>query len=196
MAAQSNLKNMVLCLFGTCLVCSAILAGVYAVTKEPIAATELATKMAAVEQVLPKEDGCVLSGAQKCEVGGQPSEFYTYTRDGELVAVAVKSVVNGFGGPLTLMVGIRADGTVYKTVVVSHNETPGLGAKCETEEKFYSQFEGLNPAEKSLKVKKDGGDIDAITASTITSRAYTKAVENATQALVTLPEFDSKPVAE
>ena len=67
---------------------------------------------------------------------------------------------------------------IYNTTVLSQAETPGLGAKC-TEPEFADQFKNWNPAEKVLKVKKDGGDVDAITASTITSRAYAKAVETA-----------------
>ena len=76
------------------------------------------------------------------------------------------------------MVGITADGIVYNTSVLSQSETPGLGAKC-TEPAFADQFKNLNPAATKLAVKKDGGDIDAITASTITSRAYVAAVNNA-----------------
>ena len=71
------------------------------------------------------------------------------------------------------------DGVVYNTSVLSHSETPGLGAKCSTDAKFMDQWRGFDPAVKKLSVKKDGGDVDAITASTITSRAYTLAVENA-----------------
>ena len=74
--------------------------------------------------------------------------------------------------------GITADRIIYNTTVISQAETPGLGAKC-VEPAFADQFRDFNPAEKSLTVKKDGGDIDAITASTITSRAYSKAVETA-----------------
>ena len=65
----------------------------------------------------------------------------------------------------------------------SHSETPGLGAKCTTDEKFMSQFKGFDPKAKKLTVKKDGGDVDAITASTITSRAYVLAIQNAVNAL-------------
>ena len=181
MAVQSNLKNMVLCLFGTCLVCAVLLAGVYALTKAPIDATNARLLKEAVGAVLPQ--GGALSDAQPLEVGGQPSEYYTLTTDGVPAAYAVKSTTVGFGGPLTLMVGITADGTVYNTSVLAHTETPGLGAKCTTDEKFMAQWKGFNPSEKILKVKKDGGDVDSITASTITSRAYTVAVENAVEAL-------------
>jgi len=77
------------------------------------------------------------------------------------------------------MVGIDTAGVVHNTTVLSHSETPGLGAKCTTDTHFMEQFQGFDPAAKSLAVKKDGGDVDAITASTITSRAYALAVANA-----------------
>lgn len=193
MAAKSTLKNMVLCLFGTTLICSAVLAGVYAVTKEPIEETNKAILTASISKVLP--EGGEISDAQTCEVGGQPSECWFSMKDGQMVGVAVKSTVVGFGGPLTIMVGILPDGTIYNTSVLSHSETPGLGAKC-TDENFFGQFKGWNPEQKKLLVKKDGGDVDAITASTITSRAYTLAVQNALYALTTLPLEGGEPVVE
>lgn len=193
MAAKSTLKNMVLCLFGTTLICSAVLAGVYAVTKEPIEETNKAILTASISKVLP--EGGEISDAQTCEVGGQPSECWFSMKDGQMVGVAVKSTVVGFGGPLTIMVGILPDGTIYNTSVLSHSETPGLGAKC-TDENFFGQFKGWNPEQKKLLVKKDGGDVDAITASTITSRAYTLAVQNALYALTPLPLEGGEPVVE
>ena len=84
MAVQSNLKNMVLCLFGTCFVCSALLAGVYAATKTPIDETNARLLKEAVGAVLP--EGGELSDAAALEVGGQPSEYYTLTADGRPVA--------------------------------------------------------------------------------------------------------------
>ena len=181
MAMQSNLKNMAIVLSTVCLVCSAILGGVYALTAGPIADTNAKLLKESIGAVLP--EGGDLSDAAPIEVGGQPSEYSTLVRDGEAVAYAVKSTVGGFGGPLVVMVGITADGLVYNTSVLAHSETPGLGSKCTTDEKFVSQWKGFNPAEKVLKVKKDNGDVDAITASTITSRAYTLAVENAVNAI-------------
>ena len=76
------------------------------------------------------------------------------------------------------MVGVTAEGVVYNTSVLAQSETPGLGAKC-TDPSFSDQFRNFNPAEKKLQVKKDGGDVDAITASTITSRAYVAAIQTA-----------------
>ena len=184
MAAKSNLTNMVLCLTAVCLVCSALLGGMYALTKEPIEKANAEILKASIGAVLP--EGGELSEAMPLEVGGQPSEYYLSKAGDEVKAYAVKSTVVGFGGPLTLMVGITPDGTVYNTSVLSHTETPGLGAKCTTDEHFYSQFKGFDPAGKILSVKKDGGDVDAITASTITSRAYTLAVKNAVDAVMNI----------
>ncbi|MBP5235680.1 MAG: RnfABCDGE type electron transport complex subunit G [Bacteroidales bacterium] len=186
MAVQSNLKNMVLCLTGVCLVCAAILAGVYAITKAPIDETNAKLLKESIGAVLP--EGGELSEANAIEVGGQPSEYYTLSADGETIAYAVKSTTVGFGGPLTLMVGITADGVIYNTSVLAHTETPGLGAKCTSDEHFMAQWKGFNPSEKILKVKSQQGDVDAITASTITSKAYTLAVENALNAVKSLME--------
>ncbi len=182
MAVKSNLTTMVVCLTVVSLVCSALLGGMYALTAEPIAKANAETLKASIGAVLP--EGGTLSEAKPIEVGGQTSEYYDSTAaDGTPVAYAVKSTTVGFGGPLVLMVGITADGVVYNTSVLSHNETPGLGAKCGTDEKFTNQFKGFDPVSKTLTVKKDGGDVDAITASTITSRAYALAVENAVKAV-------------
>jgi len=173
MAAESNLKNMVLSLFGVCLICAAILGVMYVVTKDPIDAAAKAEAEAAIAKVLP--DGGTLSDADKYE----GCEYYESVKDGEVQAYAVKSTTVGFGGPLTIMVGVLPDGTVYNTSVLSHSETPGLGAKCTEENShFREQWKGFGP-DKKLAVTKDGGDVDAITASTITSRAYAKAVEQA-----------------
>lgn len=188
MAAKSNFKNMALCLSLTCFVCAAVLGGVYAVTAAPIEVTNAQILKASIGKVLP--EGGEISDAVPFEVGGKPSEYYLCTKDGKSIAYAVKSSTVGFSGVLTLIVGVLADGTVYNTSVYSHSETPGLGAKCETDEKFISQWRNLKPESadgakdgKILKVKKDNGDIDAITASTITSRAYTLAVKNAIEAV-------------
>lgn len=180
MAVQSNLKNMALCLSLVCLVCSALLGGVYAVTAEPIAQTNANLLKASIQAVLPQ--GGELSEAKTVEVDGTTYEYYESVADGVPVAYAVKSVTSGFGGALTLMVGVTPDGTIYNTSVLSHTETPGLGAKCTTDEGFMAQWKGFDPSQKILSVKKDGGDVDAITAATITSRAFSKAVDKAYQA--------------
>lgn len=176
MAAKSTLRNMVLCLTLVCLVCSAILGVIYAITAEPIKAAEQKALVESISAVLP--DGGELSDAVSADFNGQKYEYYVSKSGGVPAAYAVKSSTVGFGGPLVLMVGVLPDGSVYNTSVLSHSETPGLGAKCNTDAKFMAQWKGLGP-DKVIKVTKDGGDIDAITASTITSRAYSLAVSNA-----------------
>lgn len=180
MAAESNLKNMAVCLTAVCLLCSAVLGGVYAVTYEPIKAADKANLEASLSEVVPA-GARIQTEAEILEMDGVTYECYrALDASGELCATAVKSSVNGFGGPLCLLVGVQADGKVCATKVLSHSETPGLGAKCvDSESGFVSQFRGFDPLQKKLSVRKDGGDVDAITASTITSRAYTLAVSNA-----------------
>lgn len=172
MAAQSTLKNMALCLTLVCLICSAVLGVAYAVTLEPVKAAQAAKTNKAIAKVLPEFTGDV--AAESVTFEGMAYTYYRTTS-----GTAIISVVNGFGGALSVMVGITGDGKVYNTSVISHSETPGLGAKCQSDEGFLRQFRGLDPASVRLAVSKDGGDIDAITASTITSRAYTLAVANA-----------------
>ena len=173
MAAKSNLKNMALSLTLVCLVCSAILGIVYAFTAEPVRKAELAKTNASIARVLPAFEG--VPTQQMTSWKGADYPYYSVGGAG----CAIISRVNGFGGPLTLMVGIGEDGLIVNTVVLSHAETPGLGAKCASDASFIDQFKGWNTAEKRLAVVKDGGDVDAITASTITSRAYALAVANA-----------------
>ena len=173
MAAASTLKNMALCLTAVCLVCSAVVGGAYAVTKAPIDEAARAKTAASIARVLPAFSAEPEAGS----ISVDGTDYAYYKVDG--AGYAVISSTAGFGGTLTLMVGIDGDGRVHNTAVLSHSETPGLGAKCTTDEHFISQFQGLDPTQKTLTVKKDGGDLDAITASTITSRAYALAVSNA-----------------
>ena len=170
MAAKSNLTNMVLVLGLTCLVCSALLGGAYALTKDPIDAAAAEKTNKAIAQVLPH-----FTAVEYNEEG----HYYKATDGETLMGYAIESTTVGFGGNLSLIVGVTPDGVVYNTSVLSHSETPGLGAKCTTDQKFMNQWKGFDPSVKKLSVKNDGGDVDAITASTITSRAYTLAVENA-----------------
>lgn len=174
MALKSTFKNMVVCLTVICVVCSALLAGVYALTAAPIEKANAKKLGDAISEVLPPFE--TLSEEKTVELSGKTYSYYEVSdAEGSILGYAVKAATGGFGGPVSLMVGVLPDGTVYNTKVLSHSETPGLGAKC-TEPAFADQFKNLDPSVTSLSVKKDGGDIDAITAATITSRAYTATV--------------------
>ena len=177
MAKKSTFGNMVLVLSGICLVCSALLGTVYAVTKAPIEASELAKVNAAISAVTPAFDNIPSEDVRTLDDGAQ---IYTSRMGSQIVGYAIKVSTSGFGGPLTIMVGFTPDGTVYNTSVISHSETPGLGAKLVDENCAPRvQVKGKNPSTNKISVTKDGGEIDAITASTITSRAFLKGVNAA-----------------
>ena len=180
MAVKSSFKNMTICLLAICLVCSGLLAGVYALTKEPIDNAAKAKNEAAIKEVLP-EEVAKIDEEKSIELDGVKYTYnLAYDEAGNTVGCAVNVAPVGFGGPIVIKVGFKVDAAtgknlVWNTKVLSHAETPGLGAKC-SDPAFADQFKGLDPTVKTLDVTKDGGDIDAITASTITSRAFTTAV--------------------
>ena len=171
MAVKSSFKNMTICLFAICIVCSGLLAGVYALTKEPIDAAARAKNEVAIKEVLP-EAAVTIEEERTVDFEGASYAYnLAYDEVGNVVGCAINVAPVGFGGPIAIKVGFDINGVICNTKVLSQAETPGLGAKC-VEPSFSEQFKGWNPAEKKLSVKKDGGDVDAITASTITSRAY------------------------
>ena len=175
MAVKSSFKNMTVCLFAICIVCSSLLAGVYALTKEPIDAAAKAKNEAAIKEVLP-ETAVAIEEERTVDFEGASYAYnLAYDEVGNVVGCAVNVAPVGFGGPIAIKVGFDVNGVIWNTKVLSQAETPGLGAKC-VDPSFSDQFKGFNPAEKKLAVKKDGGDVDAITASTITSRAYADGV--------------------
>ena len=171
MAVKSSFKNMTICLLAICLVCSSLLAGVYALTKGPIDAAAKAKNEAAIKEVLPASAVTIEEERTVDFEGAAYTYNLAYDEQGNTVGCAINVAPVGFGGPIAIKVGFDASGVICNTKVLSQAETPGLGAKC-VEPAFADQFKGFNPAEKKLAVKKDGGDVDAITASTITSRAY------------------------
>ena len=178
MAVKSSFKNMTLCLFAICLVCSGLLAGVYALTKEPIELAAKAKNEAAIKEVLP-ETAVTIEEERTVEMSGETYTYnLAYDEVGNTVGCAINVSALGFGGPIVIKVGFDVNGIVWNTKVLSQAETPGLGAKC-VEPAFADQFRKFDAQEKKLGVKKDGGDIDAITASTITSRAYINGIETA-----------------
>lgn len=174
----SSLRNMVLSLFGISLVMSAALGFVYNVTKEPIAAAIKAKEVSAIKEVLPAFDNDPVSTAK--ELNGML--FYYASSSDSLVGYAAKTFTEiGYSGRFDLMVGFLPDGTIHNIVVLEQKETPGLGTNMVLP-KFKNQFLKLNIAnlkDNRLLVKKDGGTIDAISAATITSRAYCDGVQRA-----------------
>ncbi len=177
----SSLKNMVIVLFVIAFVSGISLAYVQKITREPIVKAKQQKQIDAIAIVVPAFDNNPLESAKEVaspEYSGSMM-VYTATKQGDTVGYAILSSTNsGFGGEVQVMVGFNPDGTIYNTAVVSHQETPGLGDKM-TSDKFRSQFQGFDCNTKKARVKKDGGDIDALTAATISSRAFCSTVRHA-----------------
>ena len=178
---KSSLKNMVLVLFTITLLSSAAVGGVYMLTKEPIAQAKVAAVNNALKQVLPEYESTT---SQTIEVAELPIVTHTATIADKAVGYAVESISkNGFGGAVRLMVGFDAEGKILNINVLEQKETPGLGTKMADEGNvLLLSLKDKNAAEVNMTVKKDGGDIDALTAATISSRAYAEAVAVAYEA--------------
>jgi Na+-translocating ferredoxin:NAD+ oxidoreductase subunit G len=178
---ESSLKNMIIALVVISLVASLALGGIYTVTKEPIALAAKAKQVNAIKEVLPEFDS-LFSYKTMPATGKDSVTIHLGFKGDNLIGTAIASYSDlGYTATqIQLMVGILPDQTIKNISVVQQNETPGLGTKMK-EPKFKDQFNNINPAEFKLKVKKDGGDVDAITAATISSRAFCDAVERASQ---------------
>jgi electron transport complex protein RnfG len=181
---ESTFINMTLTLVVITLVAAGLLGTVFALTKEPIRLAELAKKNEAIANVVPGFDNEPSQEVERLFLDGDSIFLYTARKGEEVLGTAVETFTNkGFSGDFKLMVGIDPDGSIIKIAVIKHAETPGLGDKMEQDKSdFHIQFMGKDPASFNLAVTKDRGDVDAITASTITSRAYCDAVTRAFEA--------------
>jgi electron transport complex protein RnfG len=177
---ESTFKNMVLSLTLIALGSSAGLGFVYELTKEPIALSVLNKKLNAIRVVVPEFDNNPNQEMFMLATGeGDSLEIYPAKKNGEIIGYAVNTYTNeGFSGYINLMAGFKPDGTIINISVLQQKETPGLGTKI-SDPGFKDQFMGKNPADFQLKVIKDGGQVDAITAATISSRAFCDAIERA-----------------
>jgi electron transport complex protein RnfG len=182
---ESTFKNMLLSLTLISLGASAALGYVYEFTKNPIEISKMNKKLDAIKMVVPAFSNNPNDEMYKLPNGeGDSLEIYPAKKDGELVGLAVITYSKkGFSGQIGLMAGFRPDGTIFNITVLEQKETPGLGTKL-AEPAFKDQFVGKNPADFKLKVKKDGGKVDAITAATISSRAFCDAVQKAHNTII------------
>lgn len=175
---ESTFRNMVLSLTLISLGAAAGLGFVYQMTKKPIELSNLNKKLNAIREVVPEFDNNPNAEMFRLATGeGDSLEVYPAKKNNEIIGYAVNTYSNlGFGGSISIMTGYNPDGTIFNISVMSQKETPGLGTKM-TEPGFKDQFNGKNPKEFHLKVKKDGGSVDAITAATISSRAFCDAIQ-------------------
>jgi Na+-translocating ferredoxin:NAD+ oxidoreductase subunit G len=181
---ESTFKNMVLSLTLISLGASACLGYVYQMTKAPIELSVLNKKLGAIKQVVPDFNNDPNAEMFRLPTGeGDSLDVYPAKKDSLVVGYAVNTYTRkGFSGNISLMAGFKPDGTIINISVLDQKETPGLGTKM-TEPLFKNQFNDKNPSQFSLKVKKDGGPVDAITAATISSRAFCDAVQRAYETL-------------
>lgn len=179
---ESTFLNMFLTLLIVTAISSLSLSAVYNLTKEPIAEVARLKQENAIKQVIP-EFTELRQYSVMPESGADSLTFFEGWKDGEKVGVAVNTYTQmGYSGLIKLMVGFRSDGEIVNYQVLEHKETPGLGTKI-ADQFFKDHFIGKNPANFKLQVSKDGGDVDAITAATISSRAVCDAVQRAYTAL-------------
>jgi electron transport complex protein RnfG len=204
---KSTFPNMLLSLTSIALVAAAALAGIFMLTKSPIQAAKVAKQEAAIMQVLPQVDGELTIADADTVYNTQPVDggkldtistiiLHKAYVNNEWIGTAVEASTAGnknmpFGGLFKLMVGFDNVGNVVNYVVLEQAETPGLGALMESwfcnKEKDGQNILGKNPATTNFTVSKDGGDVDAITASTITSRAFLEVVVKAYNAIAQQP---------
>ena len=183
---------MLLALVAIAVVAAGALAAVYAVTKGPIEEQQKKTVEEAIVNVLPGFDnqkGKIDTATVIARDGDKQKVTVNLATnaDGTIFGAAVETYTDkAFDGKFTIMVGFDAEGNVIGTSVIKASETPGLGDKIKSDE-FAGQFKDkdnkINPknSDFDIKVKKDGGEVDAITAATISSRAFCDAVNRAAE---------------
>lgn len=178
---------MVISLTSITIVAAAALGAVYMFTRNAIQEQQTAKQTAAISAVLPEHERI----ADPETVNGL-TVYKAYTGD-QFVGAAVETQADGFGGVIRLMVGFDADNHVVNYEVLEQQETPGLGTHIvewfKNADKPKQNILGRE-ATGAFTVSKDGGDVDAITAATISSRAFLKAV-NAAYAAYTEGEVEA-----
>lgn len=182
---KSNLPNMVGVLTCVAVLCGGLLALVNSITQAPRDAAAEKALNAGIEQVIGGKCSVKNKYAIVRSINNKEQNFIVYETD---KGTAVQSTdPNGFGGALSVLVGFNDNGDILGYTILETAETPGLGAKADT---WFQKPEdggkggkaciiGLNPQKANLSVSNDGGDVDAITASTITSRAFLRAIQQA-----------------
>lgn len=161
-------------------VAGGLLSVLEAVTKERIETQQLLyLKGPAIKELMEGASNDPLKDRIKITEGKQEYQFFVGKFDGKPNAVAFEVYGKGFGGKIGVMVGIDLEkDKLIGIAVTTHSETPGLGSRAKTDKGFKGQFKGKDIGQ-SFKVKSDGGDIDALSGATVTSRGVCIAVEEA-----------------
>ncbi|NLE64841.1 MAG: RnfABCDGE type electron transport complex subunit G [Elusimicrobia bacterium] len=177
----STFFNMFLSLLVVSSLSAGALGFVYSVTRSTIETSKLKEKADSLRAVLPDFDNDPLSEKIELNVEGERLLVYSAKKAGQDVGLAVETrTLKGYAGEIVLLAGLLPDGKIVNVVVLGHKETPGLGAKIDpAQSPFLKQFQGRNFLSTVPRVRKDGGDVDAITAATVSSRAVCDAIQKA-----------------
>lgn len=178
---ESTLANMLVILLLITLVAGISLGYVNELTQGPKAAARLAKKVNALKAVLPEFDNEPVSEAMRvpADRAGDSIDLYPAYAGEKYVGMAVTgSSERGYSGTVRLLAGFDPDGSIRHIAVLEQKETPGLGTKMKSD-RFLSQFRGKDPGQFDLRVEKDGGSVDALAGATISTRAFSEAVQQA-----------------
>ncbi len=183
---ESTFFNMILSLTLVTLIAGVSLAYMNELTKGPKAEARKQKQIKAISTVLPEITNDPFTEKKSIAIAGEKDSLFIFPglKGDDLAGMAVSTFsTKGYNGLIRLMVGFTDRGNVYNIVVLEQKETPGLGTKM-TSNSFLKQFIGKNPDNFNLKVKKDGGDVDAISGATISSRAFGDAVKKAYETFI------------
>ena len=178
---ESTFLNMTITLFAITIVAGVSLGFINDITKGPKAQAKLERKINALKDVLPAFNNNPVEDVKlvKHELAKDSVEIYPGIQDETHTGTAViGSTQTGYSGLVKIMVGFEPNGNIKNIVVLEQKETPGLGTKMK-DDKFLRQFRGKNPAEFDIRPTKDGGEVDALTGATITTRAFGEAAQMA-----------------
>ncbi len=183
---KSSFANMVIVLGLVSAIAAVSLGFVFELTKEPISKAQAEKLKKAIAMVAPEFEDLKEFNVAPADNVGDSLTFYEVSKEGKVVGTAVRTWTDkGFGGRIWAIVCFLPDGTINNSNVLLHKETPGLGDKTDISKSTWNeQFQQKNPASFRLTVKKDGGDVNAITAATISSRAYCDALTRAYKAFM------------
>ena len=174
---MNEMIKMVVVLTILCCVSGGLLASIHDGTAAQIENQQLKfVKGPAIKTILEGSSNDPITDRFKITDGDVERNFFVGKFDGKANTIAFEGLGKGFGGDLGIMVGVNLDDQkLVGVAVTTHSETPGLGAKAKEDPGFSAQFKGLS-VDEDIKVTNDGGDINAISGATITSRAVCDAV--------------------
>lgn len=189
----SKIVKYALTLFAVTVIASGSLAYTYSVTADRIERMRLREQINAVKIVCPnaegaeiiKDDKVLKKAAEKVEI---LKAVFIVKKDSKPIAFAMLTAPRGYGGPMSVVVGLTAEGEVTGVKVLEHKETPGLGDKVVLGQGFLSQFKGKKP-EDPVQVKED---VEAVSGATISSKGVTQGVRAALDAYTAIKAGESK----